>query len=98
MDKLERTGGKSSGIAKNALLAHHPEADSLLINAALGHYQQSERAAPDAGAPGSTTTLPVQGAIQKLARRPVVLPRSPSYDSDLQISLCWRRRFCRTAR
>jgi hypothetical protein len=37
-DQLERTGGKSSRIAKNALLAHHPEADSLLINAALGHY------------------------------------------------------------
>ena len=37
-DQLERTGGKSSRIAKNALLAHHPEADSLLLNAALGLY------------------------------------------------------------
>ena len=43
MGKLEQTGGKSSRIAKNALLAHHTEADSLLINAPLGHYPFSCR-------------------------------------------------------
>src|SRR5213083_2981104 len=38
MDKLELDGRQVIANCQERTLAHHPEADSLLINAALGHY------------------------------------------------------------